>query len=571
MSADLVLLHAPAVFDFRDRGDLYFPYLSTSGDVPITPLYEYFPLGFKTLQRYLGERGHSVEILNLCTVLLRYPRLDLSALFGALDARLFGIDLHWMVHVQGSLEIARKLKTLRPEVPVLLGGISSTYYADELIRYPFVDMVMRGYDTHQPMATLLDLMRKGDDPSAVPNLLWKRPSGEIVANRFTHLPDALACGVDWGRLPPDRDRQKVPILELLSTQSAGCSYDCHWCGGSRRAFRRVFGRAGLPRKPRAEVAFELETLQALPDRRRYHLYSVGSYNETEERLLAFIDGVEVAGLKSVSYEQYRLPADRVLKRMAQANPRTTITLSPESHDVSVARLAGRGIYDMPEMESWIERALDLGIHQVAVWFFIGMPGQDERSVFATVDYCGHLLRKFAGRRVVPLLCPMIPFLDPASSFFENPGRHGYRVFHRTVEEHRCGMERASLINRMNYETRWLSRANIVRVGYRAVSRLVALKGESHALPAGVAESMISKIDDALTFVDVVHSIDDLLDARVRERELAGIADEIRRRNAQVFFGGVSNQAFPISRAIGGRWFDEMLWSSEDLERAEAAG
>ncbi len=43
------------MFEFRGRRDIYFPFLGTSGDVPITPLYEYFPVGFKTLQRFLGE------------------------------------------------------------------------------------------------------------------------------------------------------------------------------------------------------------------------------------------------------------------------------------------------------------------------------------------------------------------------------------------------------------------------------------------------------------------------------------------------------------------------------------
>ena len=32
IQADLLLIHAPAVFDFRDRPDIYFPYLCTSGD-----------------------------------------------------------------------------------------------------------------------------------------------------------------------------------------------------------------------------------------------------------------------------------------------------------------------------------------------------------------------------------------------------------------------------------------------------------------------------------------------------------------------------------------------------------
>ena len=65
LRADLLLMHAPAFFDFRNRRDIYFPFLGTSGDVPITPLYEYFPVGFKTLQRYLSERGHDVKLMNL--------------------------------------------------------------------------------------------------------------------------------------------------------------------------------------------------------------------------------------------------------------------------------------------------------------------------------------------------------------------------------------------------------------------------------------------------------------------------------------------------------------------------
>ena len=51
LQADLILVQAPAFFDFRERRDIYFPFLGTAGAVPITPLYEYFPIGFKTLQR----------------------------------------------------------------------------------------------------------------------------------------------------------------------------------------------------------------------------------------------------------------------------------------------------------------------------------------------------------------------------------------------------------------------------------------------------------------------------------------------------------------------------------------
>jgi len=124
-----------------------------------------------------------------------------------------------------------------------------------------------------------------------------------------------------------------------------------------------------------------------------------------------------------------------------------------------------------------------------------------------------------------------------------------------------------LIHRINYETRWLSRRDLVHVGYRAVRRLVELKGETKLLPRAFAEPMIRKIDDALEFIDVVHGIDCIENERERARELAGVEGEIRRRNREAFFGGVSNQAFPMNRPIGGRWFDDTSWSSEVLAAA----
>jgi clorobiocin biosynthesis protein CloN6 len=562
VKADLLLLHAPAAFDFRERRDIYFPYLSTSGDVPITPLYEYFPVGFKTLKRYLGEHGHDVRIINLATVLLKYPALDLRAFLSTLDVKLFGIDLHWMVHVQGSLAIAELLKSIHPDVPVIFGGISSTYYADELVRYPFIDMVMRGYDTHEPMDALLDCLETGGDLHTIPNLMWKQ-KGEVVENAFSHTPDTFACGIDWSDMPKERPSKTLPILEVLSTQNAGCAYNCGWCGGSREAFRRIFKRQrAMARKELTEVAYEFSTMNSLPDQNKYHFYSIGSYNEPPSRLEFFVDQVKESNFKSISYEQFHLTSESTLKAMTRANKRTIITLSPESHDMKIAKLAGRGVYTPDEMERWLETALDAGVFEIDIWYFIGMPEQDEQSVKDNVEYCARLLKLFKGKRVVPLLCPMIPFLDPASTFFTYPEKHGYHTFYRTVEEHRRGMERASLINRCNYETRWLPRAELVRVGYEAVRTLVRIKGDIGFLPSGIATSIIRDIDDAMAFMKVVHEIDCIEDPKVRARELDAVGDEILKRNRKMFNASVANQSFPIDREIGGRWFDEILHAAD---------
>jgi clorobiocin biosynthesis protein CloN6 len=187
-----------------------------------------------------------------------------------------------------------------------------------------------------------------------------------------------------------------------------------------------------------------------------------------------------------------------------------------------------------------------------------------------VDYCEHLLKKFQGKRVNPMLCPMIPFLDPASTFFEHPEKHGYRVFYRTVEEHRRGMERASIINRTNYETQWLSRSDLVDVGFRAVRRLMEAKAESGALPRSFAREYVKNIDDALDLIPVVHQADCIADPKARAAELNSLGDEIYSRNQMIFFSGVMNQAFPVRREIGGRWFDELGFTAETLESMQSA-
>ncbi len=572
LRADLVLLHAPAFFDFRRRRDIYFPFLGTSGDVPITPLYEYFPVGFKTLQRFLGDRGFDVRIINLSSVLLRFPELDLDQVLGALDTPIVGIDLHWMVHVQGSLAVAKRISEVRPDIKVLFGGISSTYYARELVRYPYVDMVMQGYETLEPMVELLAATKAGRPPEGIANLVWKDAAGTVRENEFSHNPRTYSCGIDWSRQPREAQSEaSIPILEILSTQNAGCTYNCGWCGGSREAFRRIYKQhRTMARKPRDEIGYEFETIRRIPGVNNYHFYSVGSYNESPDGMRHFLDLVGETNLKAISYEQFFLTREDILKHMVRANPRTSITLSPESHDPVVAKHSGRGVYTNEEMEAWLERALEIGIHNIDVWYFIGMPHQGPDSVMETVDYCDHLLRKFKGRNVNPMICPMIPFLDPASTFFEQPEEHGYRVFHRTVEEHRRGMESASLLNRINYETRWLSRKQLVEVGFAAVRRLMEMKGSNFALPKFAVQDYNRKIDDALQFIPVVHEADCIRDPRERARALESLGDEILKRNDMILFGGVMNQAFPLSRGIGGRWFDEMGWDPDLLKAAEGS-
>lgn len=83
--------------------------------------------------------------------------------------------------------------------------------------------------------------------------------------------------------------------------------------------------------------------------------------------------------------------------MEEANNNTTITLSPESHDIRISKLSGRGTYTNEELERWMVRALELGIRNIDVGYFMGMPEQDEKSIMETVEYCVRLVKLFKGK------------------------------------------------------------------------------------------------------------------------------------------------------------------------------
>jgi clorobiocin biosynthesis protein CloN6 len=272
-------------------------------------------------------------------------------------------------------------------------------------------------------------------------------------------------------------------------------------------------------------------------------------------LYQYLDGIKEMGYKNVFFEQYHLTPPKTLEKMGKST-KAYIMLSPESHDPVISKLAGRGNYSMAEMEAWIPKALDAGIAGVMVWFFIGMPQQTPQSVLETVAYSESLLKKFQGKNVLPIICPMVPFLDPGSRFFEEPHKHGYRIFYRTLEEHRQAMLEPLWYKRLNYETLWMSRRELQNITYEAIARLVTIKGELGILPASFSTAILTTIDETKSLLaEMEHALE--LDFNLP----LSLRDTIRTYNRKILAYS-SDQIIPIPRPFGGRWFDDFTVPSK---------
>ncbi len=481
---DLVLLHPPAVYDFRTRRAFLGP---VADAVPSTAMFEMYPVGLTSLAAFLERNHYNVEILNLAYRMLQDERFDVVDCLRRLDARVFGVDLHWLPHVQGALSIVDLVKQLHPGGRTLVGGLSASYYHDELIRRPSVDFVLRGDSTEEPARQLLQALRESRPLEAVENLTWKRPDGTIVANPLTFVPDTLdyvdvpAYGYllrslfkyrSLRNLVPHLEWLRYPITLLLSAR--GCAENCAVCGGSRSAYRLVCHRERPAFRSPERLADDVATIGSFSRAPIFMVHDprMGGLARAQ-RLFALLERMQPRN--EMIFEIYYPAGDAFFATIAQSVPRWAIEITLESPDERLRKRNGKFAWSNAVFEETIARALSHGCRKVDVFFMTGLPDQRYADALAIADYCELLLDRF-GRdgRVHPFVAPLGPFLDPGSRAFEQP-EFGYRTVGRTLAAHHDAFLHNGWHQILSYETNAMSRHEIVRATYDVAERLNELK------------------------------------------------------------------------------------------------
>jgi B12-binding domain/radical SAM domain protein len=524
---DLILLHPPTLYDFRKRPGIHGP---ISDVVPSTPIFEMYPIGFTSLSEYLERHGLKVRIINVAMKMLKDEQFDVEQLIRKNKPVAFGIDLHWMAHVQGALALAEIIKRFHPDIPVILGGLSATYYHEEILRqYPFIDFVMRGDSTEKPLVQLLQTIKKGGDFKNVPNLTYRDEKNEIQINPLTHVPENLdEITIDYRHImkkvvryvdptgyQPFIDWYTYPVTAVFTCR--GCIYSCKTCGGSAQTFRTMANR----RKP----AYRNPKLLAqdifnISDHLHAPVMIIGDiFQAGEEYGFAFLQEMKKRPITNhVAFEFFVPPSKSQLERIATSIPNFNIEISPESHDEEVRKAFGRP-YNNESLERMLGDAIDLGSKRIDLFFMTGLPKQTYQSVLETVEYCRLLLERFRSyKKLTPFISPLAPFLDPGSAVFETPGKYGYHLLCRTVEEHRQALLAPSWKYILNYETEWMNRDEIVYSTYEAGKKLNRLKAEFGLIGPKTSESVEVRLEGAVRMMKEIDRI--MTIPNVMEREAA---------------------------------------------------
>ncbi|MHC1577391.1 MAG: TIGR04190 family B12-binding domain/radical SAM domain protein [Candidatus Methanospirareceae archaeon] len=546
---DLILLHAPAVYDFRKRAILYGP---IADGVPSTPVFEMYPLGFFSLLEHLERNGVRVRIVNLAARMLGSEEFDAEKMVRRLKPRgAFGIDFHWLPHAQGSLEVAKICKRYHRSTPVIFGGFSASYFYEELIRCPEVDFILRGDSTEEPllqlMKTLLQVRRRRPHDfefAKIPNLVWKEEedessgevkesSGEVKVrvNPLTHVPARLNKSVnnyfpvfksalkyrDLKSLIPfhgwsSHEWLDYPITPVLTCR--GCVHNCVFCGGSRNALAGYCNRRKPAfRDPELVAADILRTTNYT----RAPIFVIGDLRQAGEKYARTV--LERLKKKRANFENQlvfelfdTVPNPReYFELVAESVKNFNFEISPDSHDEKIRAAVGKR-YKNREIEENLKWALQAGCKKFDLFFMIGLPFQTCESVMQTIEWCGRLMKKYgSGKRVVPFILAYSPFLDPGCVAYENPEKFGYKILFKSLEQYRAAMLSPSWKYALNYETEWLTRGEIVDCTYKAGLRLNELKAECGLVDRASFEVTAEKIRLAVELTSEIDEIKKLND------------------------------------------------------------
>lgn len=507
--------------------------------VPSTFIFELYPVGFSSLVEYLNRNGFSARIINVAYLMLRSESFDVERMISGLRADLFGIDLHWLPHAHGAIELARICKKHHPDTPVVMGGYSATYFHREIMEYPWVDYIIRGDSAEEPLLALLKMIRGEERPEFVPNLTWRR-DGKVMENPLSYVPEKLGDFAnnylrlfvnsivygDLKRMTPIYDWWEYPITAVITCR--GCTHNCGFCGGSGWSIKRLIGRRSPAYRPPHLLARDIAQIA------RYlsgPIFVVGDIRQAgDEYAHTLLDLLKGARIKNnVVLELFDSAPRAYFSEVSQALHNFNFQMSPETHDEALRKLAGKS-YTNEEIESCIKWALDAGCRKFDVFFMIGIPGQTRQSVMSTVEYAGYLMERF-GSRVVPFISPLAPFLDPGSIYYEMPERYGYRILFKKFDEYRHVLTMPSWKYMLNYETEKMSRDDIVDATYDAGVRLNVLKYKHGVVNEATYKITEDKINSARSIMEKIDKIMALEDEGLRSHELTSLQRELDMVNA----------------------------------------
>lgn len=379
------------------------------------PAFLFMPAGVIGLLNEARARNLRVAAVNEPLELSIDPAFRLEEFVAGHRASVYAFDLHWHEHAHGAIEAARRVKRVDPDAHVVVGGMTASYFASELLAIePAIDWVIRGF-AEGVLTDLVAAVAAEDPPprgvlarSSLPDL---DAPDQTTLSALVHAHEYTQVAIhqwhpDWtGRL-------------LWYRNGIGCSHGCSFCGGATSSQAAIFGQRRVARRSALRVASDLHELA------RQGITTVALTQDVSEAsddyqstLFAAVE--ERATRIGIYLEANGLPPASFITRFARTfdGEASTIAITPLTEDQHLRRRNGKR-FTNDEMWKTLFLLNEHGV-RAAIYYATGIPGDTQPGRARTQYQMTAIQRRFP-----KTFCTATPLtLDPASPMAVHPERH----------------------------------------------------------------------------------------------------------------------------------------------------
>lgn len=197
-------------------------------------------VGLLYLASYLRRNGYSAYCqFTDSNIEYNEFKKNIEELIDKIQPRIIGVSMKWFVHSSRALETCKIVKQYCPDIKVVVGGNTASYYYDRVIQYDYVDYVIRG-DGELPF---LKICQAAD---YIPNCCYKR-DGQIIDNPITYVQDELnSKDIYLSNLDEILISKRATLFgTFFIYTSKGCGLNCLTCASCREGMAKTFNRTKL--------------------------------------------------------------------------------------------------------------------------------------------------------------------------------------------------------------------------------------------------------------------------------------------------------------------------------------
>ena len=407
----------------------------------------FMSMGTLSIAEELDRAGLSTRVLHLGVEKQLDPSFSLIEYVRQHQVRVVAFALHWHPQTFDVLEAARQLHAAEPGVFIVLGGLTATCFATEILAsHPAVHAVIRG-EAERPLRQLVE----GTPLAEVENLSWR--DGAILRdNPQTYLTsgadmDASTFGAwhlvehaaqvlsqSWRHMWDARLRGRLaPPTEPTLFGAAlgrGCLGTCTWCAGSYGPMRAATGRKKTAWRAAERVAETFEAARAAGAKRIYTCFD--PHPRRADELLTLLDVLGALNPKvSLDFECFGLPSPELVRAFhANLDPSSTLIVSPECADEAVRKQHRAFPFSNADLYAMLEQMGQLGMRS-DLYYILGLPGEDRAGIAATRDMQADLSRRFPAVRK-QFTWPLE--MEPGAPWHRDPARFGLTLRHSSLAD-----------------------------------------------------------------------------------------------------------------------------------------